>query len=291
MPGVPNGELSRPRIRVLRDASRRDLREPSRPRPIRVYEWEPQSAAAMPVPLIVVSHGTGGSGGDMNWLVEPLVAAGFRVVAVDHHGNNYVDGYEPEGFLFVWDRPKDLSFVLDVLADQQVCGRMGAAGFSVGGYTVGALAGARLDPQAVAAVLTGQARLPPIPEFPGVLAALRQKISEEVISEAVRTAGADMSDSRVRAAFQVAPGIGSLLTQQSLRTVPIPVEIRWGGADTIMTFQENVKAYLEYIPACRGRSAGPKVRHEDFFEAEPDGPAMRSRVGQDAARFFLKHLT
>jgi len=163
MPGVPNGELSRPRIRVLRDASRRDLREPSRPRPIRVYEWEPQSAAAMPVPLIVVSHGTGGSGGDMNWLVEPLVAAGFRVVAVDHHGNNYVDGYEPEGFLFVWDRPKDLSFVLDVLADQQPYGRVGAAGFSVGGYTVGALAGARLDPQAVAAVLTGQARLPPIP--------------------------------------------------------------------------------------------------------------------------------
>ena len=37
---------------------------------------------------VVVSHGTGGSGGDMRWLVEPLVAAGFRVIAVDHHGNN-----------------------------------------------------------------------------------------------------------------------------------------------------------------------------------------------------------
>jgi predicted dienelactone hydrolase len=72
----------------------------------------------------------------MRWLVEPLVAAGFRVIAVDHHGNNYVDGYEPEGFLFVWERPRDLTFVLDVLANEQPHGPVGAAGFSVGGYTV-----------------------------------------------------------------------------------------------------------------------------------------------------------
>jgi pimeloyl-ACP methyl ester carboxylesterase len=79
------------------------------------------------------SRGTGGSGSDMRWLVEPLVAAGFRVIAVDHHGNNYVDGYEPEGFLFVWERPRDLTFVLDVLANEQPHGPVGAAGFSVGG--------------------------------------------------------------------------------------------------------------------------------------------------------------
>lgn len=247
--------------------------------------------AGTPVPLVLVSHGTGGSGGDMQWLVEPLVAAGFRVIAVDHHGNNYVDGYEPEGFLFVWERPRDLTFVLDVLANEQPHGPVGAAGFSVGGYTVAALAGARLDPQGVAAALTGRAPLPPIPEFPGVLAALQQKVSEDVISAAVNAAGADVSDSRVRAAFQVAPGIGSLLTPESLRAVPIPVEIRWGGADTIMTFEENIKPYLENISASSGRSAGPEVRHEDFFEPEPADPAMRSRVGADAAGFFREHLT
>lgn len=278
-------------IRVLHDAARRDYREPGGPRPIRVYEWEPRSPAGTPVPLVLVSHGTGGSGGDMQWLVEPLVAAGFRVIAVDHHGNNYVDGYEPEGFLFVWERPRDLTFVLDVLANEQPHGPVGAAGFSVGGYTVAALAGARLDPQGVAAALTGRAPLPPIPEFPGVLAALQQKVSEDVISAAVNAAGADVSDSRVRAAFQVAPGIGSLLTPESLRAVRIPVEIRWGGADTIMTFEENIKPYLENISASSGRSAGREVRHEDFFEPEPADPAMRSRVGADAAGFFREHLT
>ncbi|WP_405940750.1 hypothetical protein [Streptomyces sp. NBC_00207] len=33
----------------------------------------------------------------MEWLVRPLHEAGFRVVALDHHGNNFVDGYEPQG--------------------------------------------------------------------------------------------------------------------------------------------------------------------------------------------------
>jgi len=295
MPGVRDtgSKRSEPGIRVLQDASRRDYRESGRPRPIRIYEWEPQSPAGTPVPLVVVSHGTGGSGGDMRWLVEPLVAAGFRVIAVDHHGNNYVGGYEPEGFLFVWERPRDLTFVLDVLADEQPHGPVGAAGFSVGGYTLAALAGARLDPQRVAAALTGRAPLPLIPEFPGVLAALRQKVSEDIISAAVNAAGADASDSRVRAAFQVAPGIGSLLTPESLRAVPIPVEIRWGGADTIMTFEENIRPYLENISSSGGRSAGPEVRHEDFFEPEPADPgdAITSRCRRSRVLPRAPHLS
>ena len=36
-----------------------------------------------------------------------------------------------------------------------------------------------------------------------------------------------------------------------------------------MTFEENIKPYLEHIPGSSGRSAGPEVRHEDFFEPEP----------------------
>jgi hypothetical protein len=34
----------------------------------------------------------------MAWLSKPLAAAGFLVVAFDHHGNNFVDGYLAEGF-------------------------------------------------------------------------------------------------------------------------------------------------------------------------------------------------
>ncbi|MFG3104509.1 hypothetical protein ACGFZL_28890 [Streptomyces sp. NPDC048182] len=50
-----------PLIRVLHDESRPDLRNPTRPRPVRVYLWAPDPPrTAPPAPLVVVSHGTGG---------------------------------------------------------------------------------------------------------------------------------------------------------------------------------------------------------------------------------------
>ncbi|MFB7031970.1 MULTISPECIES: alpha/beta hydrolase family protein [unclassified Streptomyces] len=192
-------------IRVLHDESRRDLRDPARPRPVRLYLWEPNHRPAGPAPLVVVSHGTGGSGSDMEWLVRPLHDAGFRVVALDHHGNNFVDGYEAEGFLHVWERPQDVSFALDALAREQPLGPVGVAGFSLGGYTA-ALAGARLDPRILWAVLSGAAPLSETPEYPGLLEALRKKYPlDESSRRALQAAAADLSDPRVRAVFQWPP--------------------------------------------------------------------------------------
>ncbi|MDX3225098.1 hypothetical protein [Streptomyces sp. ME19-01-6] len=62
----------------------------------------------------------------MEWLVGPLTEAGFRVAAVDHHGNNFVDGYEAEGSCFIWERPRDISFALDALAGEQPLAEKGA---------------------------------------------------------------------------------------------------------------------------------------------------------------------
>ncbi|MET9012702.1 alpha/beta fold hydrolase [Streptomyces olivaceoviridis] len=280
-----------PLIRVLYDESRSDLRDPARPRPVRIYVWEPHQPLALLAPLVVVSHGTGGSGSRMEWLAGPLHEAGFRVVALDHHGNNFVDGYEPEGFLHVWERPRDVSFVLDVLAREQPLGPVGVAGFSLGGYTAAALAGARVDPRLVWAVMTGAVPLPEIPEFPGALEALRKKYPlDESLRPALDSAGADFSDPRVRAVFQVAPGVGGLVTRESLETVQVPVGIRWGGADTVNPYEVDTRPYLEHIPTASGRSAGPDVRHEDFFLPEPAHSAVRARVGREAAAFFEQHL-
>ncbi|MFC0058051.1 alpha/beta hydrolase family protein [Streptomyces actinomycinicus] len=284
-------DQEQPLIRVLHDESRRDLRDPTRPRPVRLYLWEPSRPQGAPAPLVVVSHGTGGSGSNMEWLVRPLHEAGFRVVALDHHGNNYVDGYEPEGFLHVWERPRDVSFALDTLAREQLLGPVGVAGFSLGGYTSAALAGARIDPQNLRAVLTGTIPLPVIPEFPSALEALRKKYPlDESSRRVLDAAAADLSDPRVRAVFQVAPGVGSLVTPESLASVRVPVGIRWGGADTVNPYGIDTKPYLEHIPTASGGSAGPNVRHDDFFAPEPADPTVRVRVGKEAAAFFQQHL-
>ncbi|GAA3835710.1 alpha/beta hydrolase family protein [Streptomyces phyllanthi] len=277
-----------PLVRVLYDESRRDLREPGRPRPVRLYVWEPRDPVAVPAPLVVISHGSGGSGSDMGWLVHPLVESGFRVAALDHHGNNFVDGYEPEGFLHVWEQPRDITFALDALAREQPLGPVGAAGFSMGGYTVAALAGARIDPQVLLGIAMGAAPMPALPEFPDALDALLKKYSELELLSALESAAADLSDPRIQAVFQVAPGIGRFLTPESLRTVRVPVEIRWAGADTISPYEEDTRPYLEHIPTADGCSAGPDVRHEDFIG--PDPAAVRLRVGKEVTAFFVQHL-
>ena len=80
----------------------------------------------------------------MAWLTEPLAAAGYPGRRGRRHGDDFVDGYLVEGFARWWERARDLTVVLDQLGEEDL-GPVGAAGFSLGGYTVAALLGARVD--------------------------------------------------------------------------------------------------------------------------------------------------
>src|SRR6201996_7784148 len=103
------------------------------------------------MPLILMSHGTGGAASQMAWLGTALAREGFIAAAVDHPGNNATEPYTAEGFVLWWERATDLSEVIDgMLADEEFgphidSSRIGAAGFSIGGYSVLELAGARTD--------------------------------------------------------------------------------------------------------------------------------------------------
>jgi predicted dienelactone hydrolase len=99
----------------------------------------------------VLSHGTGGSAQIMSWLGSGLAARGYVVAAVNHPGNNALEEYTAEGFLVWWERARDLSATIDfVLHDATLSAvvdrrRIGAAGFSLGGYTMFEIAGARTN--------------------------------------------------------------------------------------------------------------------------------------------------
>jgi predicted dienelactone hydrolase len=99
-------------------------------------------------PVVLLSHGTGGTAQGLCWLGTRLAATGFISIGVSHHGNTAAEPYLPEGFLCWWERARDLTTILDLLAAQgPVAGRLDldrvfAAGFSLGGYAVLQLAGA-----------------------------------------------------------------------------------------------------------------------------------------------------
>jgi predicted dienelactone hydrolase len=276
--------------RVLRDESRRDFRDPGAPRPVRTHLWAPpDDDGRRPLPVVLVSHGTGGSAAAMAWLARALAGAGFLAVAVDHHGNTAAESYLPEGFAFVWERPRDLSFVLDVLARERPLGPVGAAGFSLGGYTAAALLGARLDEAVLRSVVAGGGVAASVPEFPDWAERLREAVPAAQLARRIAEGAGDHADPRVRAAFLVCP-MGALVTPASLAAVDRPLEVRWGGADDIAPPGENALRYLRHAPGAAGRSAGEKVRHYDFLDHDPDGGPARARVAADAVAFFRERL-
>jgi len=101
-------------------------------------------------PLILLSHGTGGNRISQMWLASELAGNGYIVASVDHFGNTF-DNKIPENFVKIWDRPLDISFLLDQLLSSSVWStnidttKIGMAGFSLGGYTSIALAGGMID--------------------------------------------------------------------------------------------------------------------------------------------------
>ena len=222
----------------------------------------------------------------MGWLAEALAESDFRVLSLDHHGNNHVDGYHPEGFLFGWERPGDVSFVLNSFSNAS---RVGVAGFSLGGYTAAALVGARLDRAMIELILSGTVPLPPIPECPDALQQL--EATPGGWASIADRAASDHRDPRVVAAFLVAPGMGSLLTEASLNAVRIPVKVHWGDADVTNPFDRDVRPLLDHIPHIRGTEVSTGVSHEDFIEPlTPDRAETRAGVAADAAAFFAEQL-
>ncbi len=100
------------------------------------------------LPVVLMSHGTGGSPEGMGWLARELAEAGLVVIGAHHHGNTANEPYLPEGFLCWWERAADLSLLLTALEkDGPFAGRLdlervSAVGFSLGAHTVLALTGA-----------------------------------------------------------------------------------------------------------------------------------------------------
>ena len=226
----------------------------------------------------------------MCWLSEALARAGFLAVAVDHHGNNAIDGYTPEGFVRWWERARDLAFVLDALSASEGLGAIGAAGFSLGGYTVGALLGARVSGDRFQALLRGEIPGPPPPEYPNLPAELRDRLSPSDVPVWAAEAGADYADARVRAGFLICPAIGEMLESDSLAAISTPVAVRWVEQDEIVSKAQSVEPYVRNIPRVSARNLSGGIGHYAFLADNPDFAQLRAQVAAEACAFFDKHL-
>lgn len=297
--------------------------DPSRDREIPVDVWYPATAGAgdreiafsgvflaratpdaaiaadSPRPLVMLSHGSGGGRGDLGWLAERLVRAGFLVASVEHPGNRFGDD-NTEGVVSVWRRPRDVSFILDrLLGDPQWSrridqARIGAAGFSSGGYTVIALAGGRYDPVRLGAYCSG-------PDA-GPECSLAGDVDFASIPD-LADAGLSYRDPRISAVFAMAPAVGPGVSAESLADVAIPVQVVGSIDDELTLFPTNAAHYASAIPGA-GLTAvqpgghfvymspcnalGRDVAALVCIDPDPatDRRAVHERVAREAVEFF-----
>jgi predicted dienelactone hydrolase len=251
-------------------------------------------------PLVLLSHGTGGSAMQMAWLGTALARAGFIVVAVDHPGNNSATDapLTPEGMALWWERATDLSNVLDgMLADQEFGPKIdsrliAAAGFSLGGYTVLELAGARTDISAFFDLCRKNEdnAVCHVPEMRGMggIDEVLQKVRKSS-GESLARSGESFADSRVRAVFAIAPALGFTQTPESLHSIRIPVEIVVGADDRTAPAEDNAGYVRANIRGAR-ETVLPHVTHNTFLDTcTAQGVAQLPQYCADSAQRDAVH--
>ena len=269
-------------------------------------------------PLILLSPGVPGPAEQMAWLGVALARAGFITAAVDHPGTDALPtvaqsgnagsgaGDQPQrgsltavGYTLWWERATDLSDALDgLLADPELSkyidrGRVGAAGFSLGGYTVLELAGARTDISQFYDMCRkngddAACRVPagltfPVSAFTNPDSASQDDSvrsssgpalnSPEKVLEAVRRgsreslarSGDSFKDPRVEAVLALAPDYAYTLTPESLRQMRLPVLVVSGAEDRFVPASDTAGVLRGTV---RGGKVSvlPGVGHYTFLD-------------------------
>jgi predicted dienelactone hydrolase len=284
-PAAPGGKLG-------------DILGPGTPFAVpRVVQDAKLSSRSRTYPLILLSHGTGGSALQMMWLGHYLAAHGYIAAALNHHGNTGIEPPTPQGFLLVWERAKDVTALLDKMLADPTFGpridrkRIGAAGFSLGGYTVIAVAGGRFSPKQFELFCHSPEQdftCDPQPEFPQARAQFEDVKMDALVQESLRHAEDSYRDPRVKAVFAIAPALGGGFIGESLSEIRVPVQIVVGEGDTVAPPETNARRLASLIPGAKLTVMPRGVGHYTFLadctaQGRSDLSICRDAPGVDRA--------
>jgi predicted dienelactone hydrolase len=264
-------------------------------------------------PVILFSHGYGGSAQIMGWFGIALARDGYIVVAVDHPGNNAIDRMTVAGAVLYWVRAEDLRAALKMAEHDSFVGphmdlsRVGVAGFSAGGFTALVAAGARVDPDHLARFChtnpdDGICR--PQKEFALTPRDVTDLFKRPDIQAEAARATASHAVPEVRAAFTMAPALVQALDPAGLERMHLPLEIILGDADPVAPPGTNGLVAARMIPNA-SLIRLPGVGHYDFLASctrfgqalvprcktsVPQGQTHRHAI-EAAEAFFGRELT
>lgn len=251
--------------------------------------WYPTGAAAAPqplelfsqtvaidapvaghhLPLIVISHGNGGSYAGHFDTALALAQAGFVVASLTHPGDNWRDQRRATDLAA---RPRALSglisFMLDRWPEHAVLDpqRIGAFGFSAGGFTVLAAAGGVPDLRRVAqhcaehASFYDCALIAAHKDAKGASPALPQWVA----------------DRRIGALVVAAPALGFTFGRDGLARLIVPTQLWRAADDHVLPQPYYADAVAKDLPTPPDYHIVPGADHFDFLA--PCSAALAAQV-------------
>lgn len=217
------------------------------------------------LPLVVVSHGSGGMSAYHHHSARALAEAGFVVVAPNHAGDTAGDMRFAGGPRQFAERARQVVRVIDYMVrdwperatvDQK---RIGLLGHSAGATTGLILAGGKPE---FARFLTHCVANPQALDCR--FAQERMRLARAATADAVQTPPASSSsppmsvvarpgaawayDPRIKAVVAAAPAVGYVFTEDGLRTVSVPVQLWVGDKDEVTPAVWNADVIRSRLP-------------------------------------------
>lgn len=227
------------------------------------------------LPLVVISHGTGGSLSSHHDTALALAEAGFVVAAPTHPGDNFRDQSQATQ---VWLRTGQLHGLIDYMLTEWAgherldATRVGAFGFSAGGLTVLAAAGgvpdlSRLGDHCRAHPTFFDCRL--------------------ITGAGAPTARPQwIHDRRISAVVSAAPALGFTFDRNGLAQVREPLQLWRAGDDKILPHPFYAEAVRVALPRAPETHVVAGAGHFDFLApCSPALAAIQPMICSSAAGF------
>lgn len=224
-------------------------------------------------PVILLSHGFGGTARMMAWFGLTMASHGYVVIAVDHPGNNGQDKMTAPGAILFWDRAADLAAALKAAKADPAIGphvddtNVGVAGFSLGGFTSLVAAGARVDMTRFFDFCAANPKdgvCMPQKEFALTMTDAKAVLASPEYSVEASRASEDHHIPAIRGVFVMGPAVIQALRPESLARLAMPVAIILGDADPVAPPKTNGLVAAKAIPGTQLKVL-PGVGHYDFL--------------------------
>ena len=236
--------------------------DPATSQPLGLFQQSVANGGAVAgrgLPLIVMSHGTGGSFEGHYDTALALAAAGFVVAAVTHTGDNYREQTQVGR---LENRPRHIKVLIDYMLaswphrDSIDPARIGMFGFSAGGFTALVAIGGTPDLSTVA---------PYCAAHPDEWSCRMVKERNIDISGRSTEAPNWVHDPRIAAAVIASPAVGYAFSAKSLSAVTVPIQLWRGDSDEILPHPNYAQTVYDRLPVKPEYHVVPNAGHFAFL--------------------------